>query len=33
MRDEAQALLNIFPASQTKTWLIELLDYIIKRDY
>jgi octaprenyl-diphosphate synthase len=33
MRDEAQALLNIFPASQTKTWLMELLDYIIKRDY
>jgi octaprenyl-diphosphate synthase len=33
MRNEANATLSIFPESQTKTWLLQLLDYIIARDY
>lgn len=33
MRDEATRLLDIFPPSQTKTWLLDLLTYIITRDY
>jgi octaprenyl-diphosphate synthase len=33
MRDEAVESLAIFADSQTKTWLLELLDYIIARDY
>jgi octaprenyl-diphosphate synthase len=33
MRDEAEQTLSVFEESQTKTWLIELLDYIIARDY
>ena len=33
MRDEARKTLGIFPDSQVKTWLLDLLDYIISRDY
>jgi octaprenyl-diphosphate synthase len=33
MRDEAEQVLSIFAPSQTKTRLIDLLNYIITRDY
>jgi octaprenyl-diphosphate synthase len=33
MRDEAREAISIFNDSQTKTWLLDLLDYIIARDY
>ena len=33
MRDEAVDALSIFPDSQARQWLIELLDYIIARSY
>jgi octaprenyl-diphosphate synthase len=33
MRDEAREAISIFNESQTKTWLLDLLDYIIARDY